>query len=757
MKVLLHECWADVQKLSDSWNALLADSTSNTIFLTWEWAEAWWKNYGAGRPLFVLSAWEGNSLEGIAPFFVEGVTRYGWQWLCLKLVGDGSRDSDYLDCIARRGREHDVIAAFLQFLGSHPDRWNYLEFHGTPEGSPCLAVLQNFAREKSWRVSSEAIPCATLALPRNWADYLRLLKPRFRTKVRSTLSYFDENIRATPYSYRDERTIDQGLAIFFDLHTRRWQTKSQSGVFQDLAKQNFYRDISRAALRQGWLAFHRLDWGERPLAMQYGFLYNQRFFLLQEGYDPEFAALRPGIALRASLMRHWISSGLSEYDFLAGAAAYKLEWGAQVKRCVRLTIAPSWKSAWVAFGEAQVREKSKEAVRSLIPESVLDWRRELIARRPRRGLATSPATPLNGHKRPVGQRVVATLYAATPLQALGQAVASRYELDPVRHHLRRRTTPTCHIFIYHRINDDYDPFLPAVPVDAFRRQMEFLKKHFPILGLNEVANNSFPPNEKYCVAITFDDGYRDNFVCAFPVLKALNLPATIFLTTGCIDAAELPWYDQVSWAFKLTMQPSLQLSHLGGPAGRLETRPERLHAMNKTLAWLRSISQGDRLRYIPQVLDTLRVPAHLATPNSMLSWEEVRQMQKHNISFGAHTVSHPVLAKVNIDELEAEIVGSKNKIQEKLQQPVEHFAYPFGQPSDVSVEAKQAVQRAGFSTAATTVWGFNRPGDDLLELKRFSPRFNPWDFHPGQFAMMLDWYRLAGVQRSEEQNLGPVQ
>jgi len=128
MKVLLHESWGDVQNLSDSWNRLLAESASNTVFLSWEWVEAWWKNYGSDRPLFVLSAWEGNSLEGLAPFFVERLKRWGSEWACLRLVGDGSRDSDYLDCIARRGREHEVIAAFVEFLESHANRWSYLEF-----------------------------------------------------------------------------------------------------------------------------------------------------------------------------------------------------------------------------------------------------------------------------------------------------------------------------------------------------------------------------------------------------------------------------------------------------------------------------------------------------------------------------------------------------------------------------------------------------------------------------------------------------
>lgn len=219
MKTLLHESWQDVQGLSDRWNSLLTESSSNTIFLTWEWLEAWWNNYGRDRALFVLSAWEGDSLEGLAPLFLDRFRRWGAKRTCLRLIGDGSHDSDYLDCIGRRGRENEVIAAFLECQRS---RWDCLEFHGTLECSPCLAALMNFARGKSWTISSEPIPCATLSLPRNWNNYLRLLKPRFRTRVRTTLSYFEEKIGATPVPCGDSREIEQWLRILFDLHTRRW-------------------------------------------------------------------------------------------------------------------------------------------------------------------------------------------------------------------------------------------------------------------------------------------------------------------------------------------------------------------------------------------------------------------------------------------------------------------------------------------------------------------------------------------------------
>ena len=231
------------------------------------------------------------------------------------------------------------------------------------------------------------------------------------------------------------------------------------------------------------------------------------------------------------------------------------------------------------------------------------------------------------------------------------------------------------ILMYHSVTKEplSVPDWCFVQERSFQEQMVYLKNHCRVIPLKDVPSLTRENNGRPKVAITFDDGYRDNFLCAFPVLKAFDLPATIFLATGYLDSCELPWYDQISWAFKLTTQPRLSLGHLGGPEAYLGGRSERLQAMSKTLAWLRVIKQDDRLRHIPQVLDALHVPAHLSVPNPMLSWEEVRQMYKQNICFGAHTVSHPVLAKIQGDKLEEEITGSKNKIEEKLQRPVQHF------------------------------------------------------------------------------------
>jgi peptidoglycan/xylan/chitin deacetylase (PgdA/CDA1 family)/CelD/BcsL family acetyltransferase involved in cellulose biosynthesis len=754
VRIELRESWEEVRALSKQWNGLLRASAADAIFLTWEWTNAWWESYGSGKRPFVLAAWENGKLLGVAPFYRDSLRGWGKSWNYLRLIGDGSNDSDYLDCFAVRGLERETTRAFGGLLVGCQDRWDWLELHGPRMDSPTLDGILGWARERGWEVAQETIPCATLVLPRDWEALLRQVKPRFRTKVRSCLSFFEQQLGPRPEECGSTDELDQWLGQLFDLHTRRWKTKAQPGVFREPAKRDFYRRISRSALEQGWLAFHRLKWGERPLALQYGFRYGNRFYLLQEGYDPGFENLRPGLALRACLLRHWIEAGCEEYDFLAGAAAYKLEWGAQLRSCVRLRLAPKGAGAWIGFKQHLVEERLKEQLRPWVPQPVLSarqrWRSDRAASGSEQHADDSKAPGARGLIRRLAHR----LYVGTPVGAMGRSLADRFELAAPRRKLlrvafERRRVPVLHILMFHRVNDDGDLFFSnALPVRVFRGQMEYLAKHFPVVSLDDFSGKGLPQNgRKYYVAITFDDGYRDNFLHAFPVLRELGLPATVFLTTGYVESGEPPWYDQVCLAFKLTTQTRLSLAEGGGPESNLAQSEERLEALQKTLAWLRTLGEESRREALGELFRALRVPTPLTLPNVMLNWSEIRQMARNGVRFGAHTVTHPVLAKLPPERLQEEILGSKKVIEERLQMPVRHFSYPFGRSFDIGEEAKGVVQQAGFETAVTTIWGFNRPGDDPYSLRRFTP----WETALGAFAIRLDWFRLSGSRRSDSQ------
>jgi peptidoglycan/xylan/chitin deacetylase (PgdA/CDA1 family) len=517
-------------------------------------------------------------------------------------------------------------------------------------------------------------------------------------------------------------------------------------------------EISRSALNKGWLAFYRLDWGERPLAMQYGFRYKDRFLLLQEGYDPGFESLRPGQTLRAWTIRHWIENGLKEYDFLAGAPKHKLEWGGTTKQSLRIKITSSPTSTWAFIKSQKSIETVKDAIRPVIPGRLVRWRQDTLRARESKSFTdrASAAPRLNAGQ--MLRQGVVRAYSGTPLGSFGKYVASNYTSEASNgtaeaggRQARLRSDPICQILIYHRVNDEQDPFLGATRVNAFRQQMEFVAKHFPIVSLDDIASGGWRNRgEKFCVALTFDDGYRDNYLNAFPILKALNIPATIFLTTGCVQDGKLPWYDQVALAFKLTARKSLDWDQHAAPSGTMESAEARIRKMLSTLEWLWGLSTDDRVQSLPELFKALRVSPEPNLPNFMLNWTEIREMSKNGISFGAHTVTHPVLSHCKTEDMENEIVESKKTIERNLKQPVNHFAYPFGRYGDFSDDAKKTLRAGGFQTAVTTIPGYNRVGDDLLELKRFTP----WGQDLGLFALQMDWRRFWGFSQKEQHVTG---
>jgi CelD/BcsL family acetyltransferase involved in cellulose biosynthesis len=270
-----------------------------------------------------------------------------------------------------------VLALFLEFLESLDQGWDWLQIEGASQESSCLAAIGEVAAERGWSFVSEDIPCATLSLPGEWDDYLRLLRPRVRTKIRSALAYF-EQIDVEPTECTAVSELDTWLGQLFDIHTRRWQKQQGPGVFRSEARRSFYREVSRTTLQKGWLAFHRLTWCDRPLALQYGFRYHKHIYALQEGYDPAFENLRPGVALRGWVMRDEIQQGLTEYDFLAGTARHKLDWGARPKlsRLIRLAKKPT--AIWMSMSVPAVSRSFRETAGKLLPQSLRSFRAHVI-------------------------------------------------------------------------------------------------------------------------------------------------------------------------------------------------------------------------------------------------------------------------------------------------------------------------------------------------------------------------------------------
>ncbi len=728
-----------LETLRPQWEGIMRHSDSDTIFLTSEWMTSWWTAYGRSGALRLLVAADGSGVvRGIAPLRLQTVRRSGQSRQALIFAGDGSTDSDYLDFIVERGFEHPVLEAFYDHWIKQPGESPVLVLNEIPATSPNFPLLRDMAAKNGLLWEETSVPCGTVQLPGTWEEYLGMLRPRFRTQIRSALRNLESRAGVNFGFCENPEQVNRLLDALFDLHTRRWAQDGKPGVFNREGKRDFYRALSPALLKHNRLRLSWLEWNGRILACQYGFVYNGTYSQLQEGYEPDTSHWNCGVGLRAWSIRKMIEEGIREYDFLGGIGRHKTDWGAEIKFSKQVVIARRGPRNLVFCRGANWSERAKEGIKRAAPKKLLA---EYKARRIR---SQKPVHSNDGAAMPQlppadwRRAAIASTYYNLQAPAALRPLRSRYRFGPGLS-LSRRKEPSARILIYHRVNDDGDPFFPAISTRLFEQTMRHVARNYKVVGLPDLVRHLEDGPAEPVVAITFDDGYRDNCENAWPILQRYHLPATIFLTTGTIDGDDPIWFEQLACAIKKTSMEHLDLE-LDIPRRFLfRTVADRLDANNQIFGILRDLPDDERKRWLPHILRQLAVKDNGELLGRMLTWSQVRTMNAHGIDFGGHTVTHPFLSRLSRESACWEVSECKRRIETELQCPVESFAYPNGRQKDYEPWGSQIMRSAGYRAAVTTTWGMNYASTDRMHLKRGGP----WENTAALFAYKFDWYQFA--------------
>lgn len=260
------------------------------------------------------------------------------------------------------------------------------------------------------------------------------------------------------------------------------------------------------------------------------------------------------------------------------------------------------------------------------------------------------------------------------------------------------------IIAYHRVGGvaDYPWSLIPVSPQDFDRQVRYLRRTYRIISLEELSNSlgnlkALPPKT---AVITFDDGYRDVYLNAFPVLKNYDIPATVFLTTGNIGTCNLFWWDKVGYVIWKTGLDALDLGELG--IYHLKSAGGRLQASRIIEKKLKNMPDEKRSEWIEALVrrSGVDIPTKLGK-ELILSWDDVKEMSRNGFSFGAHTVNHPILTRLPLEAARREIIESKMKIEAELDQEVDTFCYPNGEPGDFNGDIQEILKSSGFRCAVT--------------------------------------------------------
>lgn len=270
------------------------------------------------------------------------------------------------------------------------------------------------------------------------------------------------------------------------------------------------------------------------------------------------------------------------------------------------------------------------------------------------------------------------------------------------------------VFMFHGVGGS------DCPADVFALQMQYLKKHYSVISLKAavekvVAQNFYFSNE---VVLTFDDGLRNNFTVAYPILLQLGLPATFFVCPSLIETRVWLWaYEMEQRLLTITnfnlsiLCKKFSISMNPNNSNDMTVVLEQIIEWMKTLDTVYRKSVEAAVRELTP--DFMPTQTHLSMFESM-TWDELRSLSPELITIGSHTVSHPILTKLSLDEMRFEIEESKRWLEQSLNRPVEYFCYPNGDMNEEIVDTVRAAYRA----AVTTEPGFFSHGQDIYKINR---------------------------------------
>ncbi|PUA27561.1 MAG: hypothetical protein B0W54_13430 [Cellvibrio sp. 79] len=275
------------------------------------------------------------------------------------------------------------------------------------------------------------------------------------------------------------------------------------------------------------------------------------------------------------------------------------------------------------------------------------------------------------------------------------------------------------ILMYHRVIENTQ--LPGISPGLFEAQLRYIKKRFDIVSLNELLNNIDEKQKPYQLAITFDDGHRDFYTNAWPTLRKLDIPATIFVTTGFIDKKNWLWPDLLR-SIVLAAKPDTY-SHDG--IGSFEiTQSNPLIIWNHVADHCLTLSHEKREQFIISLAKKLGVPisSEPQDPYSPISWAELREMHAQGLDIGSHSVTHPILSDLDNEELLYELSYSRQRIREEIGIDPRGICYPNGMAKDTSPNVENHAQQ--FYQYGLVAYPATVSANHIMHLGRFAASSN---------------------------------
>jgi len=278
------------------------------------------------------------------------------------------------------------------------------------------------------------------------------------------------------------------------------------------------------------------------------------------------------------------------------------------------------------------------------------------------------------------------------------------------------------ILTYHRFSDPSagNGLDGRTTAQAFSEQLEYLKRNYRIVRLSDLVeslsqNNPLPQS---LAAVTIDDGYRDSYEIAYPLLRRHGVPATVYVVTEFVEGRTWLWTDKMRFIANHALAQELNTMIEGKRlcltlAGR-ESRHSAAELVNLALKEIDDDVKNELINNIAGLLG-VELPNTPPAEYAAISPQQALEMDQNGVEIGSHTLTHPILTRVSDDRLHREVRDSRTHLESLLKHPVKHFCYPNG---DYDHRVLREIVKSGYQSAVTTMDGFCDRGDGLFELRR---------------------------------------
>ncbi|MCI0665983.1 MAG: polysaccharide deacetylase family protein [Acidobacteria bacterium] len=276
------------------------------------------------------------------------------------------------------------------------------------------------------------------------------------------------------------------------------------------------------------------------------------------------------------------------------------------------------------------------------------------------------------------------------------------------------------ILTYHRFCSTGNNFDGRTMAQAFSEQLEYLKRNYRIVQLSDLVESlsNTNPLPRSLAAVTIDDGYRDAYEIAFPLLRRHGVPATIYLVTEFIEGRIWLWTDKMRFianhAPAQELNTTIEGKRLSLKLASKQSRHSAAEIVNLALKEVDDEVKNETINHIARLLG-VELPNTPPQEYAAISPQQALEMDRNGVEIGSHTLTHPILTKISDDRLQREVRDSRAHLESLLKHPVSHFCYPNG---DYDQRVLREIVKSGYQSAVTTLDGLCDSGDGLFELRR---------------------------------------